>query len=179
MALDLLSNIAFSVASFLWLGFISSIPVFALVLIAWLANKIIAKPRKKYSWLARCFALSYIIILCIVAFAYFAPLISAGSQAAAIGSEPGDVAPNFLSETLPEWAFYIIRAFVIAFALALLIMPLALIGEFANEAIEKKFRLHKALCAYAATLLATFVAVAVIMLFPGIPAGIIYLVYFA
>ena len=48
MALDLLSNIAFSVASFLWLGFISSIPVFALVLIAWPAHKIIAKARAKY-----------------------------------------------------------------------------------------------------------------------------------
>src|SRR3989338_4509468 len=126
MALDLLSNIAFSVASFLWLGFISSIPVFALVLIAWLANKIIAKPRKKYSWLARCFALSYVIILCIVAFAYFAPLVSAGQQAASvIGSAPSDVADNFLTETLPEWIFYVLRTLVIAFALALLVMPLA------------------------------------------------------
>ena len=179
MVLDLFSNIAFSIATFLWLGFIASLPVSALVLVAWIAHKITAKPRKKYSWLARCFALSYIIILCIVAFAYFAPLISAGQQAAALGSEPGDVADNFLTETLPEWGFYVLRTLVIALALALLIMPLALIGQFANESIAKKFRLHRALCAYIATLLATLAASAVIMFFPGIPAGIIYLVYFA
>lgn len=180
MVLDLLSNIAFSVAGLVWLGLIASLPVFALVLIAWLLHRITTKPRKKYSWLARCFALSYIIILCIVAFAYFAPLISAGSQAASsIGSEPSEVADNLLTETLPGWGFYVFRTFLIAFALALLIMPLALAGQFANEAIAKKFGIHRALCAYAATLLATLAAVAVIMLFPGIPAGIIYLVYFA
>ncbi len=180
MVLDLLSNIAFSVAGFLWLGFVASLPVFALVLAAWLLHKLTSGPKKKYSWLARCFVLSYVIILCIVAFAYFAPLISAGSQAAsAIGSEPSDVADNFLTETLPELGFYVLRALAIAFALALLIMPLALLGEFANESIAKKFKIHGALGAYIATLIATLAATAVIMLFPGIPAGIIYLVYFA
>jgi len=176
MVLDFALNIVLSLAYALFGTFIAAIPIFVLVLVGWAIYKFTAKPKHKTSWIARTMAITYIIVFCIIAFAYFAPLLSAGSS---IGSEPSDIAPDLLTEILPEWAFYVLRTLAVALALALILLPLEFFGAFINEMLIKKYALHRLLSAFIATFLSTAAAMAVILLFPGIPAGIIYMVYFA
>ena len=182
MALDLLSNVVFSVVDFLKLAIMLAVPTYVFTAIgAWLKGKLCEK--FKLSWLKGAAASTFAVFFVLLTALYLFPYVSA------FGTETIGAVPEFAQATLDvvllQGVLLVVRLLLIAALLALLVLPLELAGSYALEALRAKY---PALNYYAALLVSVFAVslLAVFLLLFVIPpiiggdavTGLVYLVFF-
>ncbi|MBU1120465.1 hypothetical protein KJ660_01160 [Candidatus Micrarchaeota archaeon] len=177
MVLNLLVDIVFSLLDLIKGSFLLSIIVFALVLIGiFIQRKLIKK--FKLSWIKSSLISTFIIVFIFVFAMYVFPLALGFS-----GTDPG-ILPQGFEMTATEYLFLIgmalFKVILLSFILTVFLLPLQFVGLFAMDFLKKKYSLpfiaNVFFAVFCSTLVGSFI---VIYLFPWIPTGIVYLLYFA
>lgn len=194
---DLLSGLLLSLPPLLTGAFSYAIIAAVFVIIGYAVFKLIEK-RYKASWIIKAFAVTCIISIAVILFLYYYPSVIASSQYS-LGAIPEEVAPTFAEEAT-EAILIFLRNILIALALAVILMPLELIGLAINDSIlgrlgspgkgakgkgtkdrgaKTQKTPHILIAAAIAIYLSTLIAAIILLLFPGILPGILYMIYFA
>lgn len=177
MVQNFLLDVVFSLVDLIKGSFLLSIIVFALVLIGIFIQRKLIK-RFKLSWIKSSLISTFIIVLIFVFAMYVFPLAVGFSQ-----HDPG-ILPEGFEMTAGEYLFLIgtalFKILSLSFILTVFLLPLQFVGLFAMDFLKKKYSLPFLANVFFAVFCSTLVgAFIVIYLFPWIPTGIVYLLYFA
>lgn len=180
MALGIGYDLIFSLQGLLQGSAITALPVFILAIIGAALRRKLAG-RFRLSWLNSAFLATYILVL-IIAFAlYFTPLVASLGQ--------GYEVPLPFQEPLGFQALVLLavplRLALVCIALALLLMPLELIGSLVSDSLNQRFpKINYYLNSLASVFVAVFIAALLALwLLPevfGIDAitGVLYLLFY-
>jgi len=175
--MDLVISLLFSLLDFLKGAFIFSIPVFFVTFFGVFLFRFFSK-KYSLSWIKASFLSTYITVLLLVFFLYLFPFISALLEI------NYGVVPEQYGTSAAEWiflgAYTLLRLVLVAIVLALFVLLLEFAGLFVFEALRKRFPTFSyPASAFVGVFFSTAIASAVILWFPWILSGLIYLMYFA
>ncbi len=179
MPLQFIADIALAVVDLVRMSLIAAIPAFLLVLLGQRLDQYI-KDKYKLSWIVSAFAVSFVILVPIVFIAYLVPL-SMGF----LGSELSwETAPEFMQPTLIDVAMAVVATVVknllSALLFAILLMPLLFFGSFAEEALQKRFKLPKLANLFVSVFLTAALAwIVVLFVFPWVVTAVLWKLYWS
>ncbi len=176
MVVDLLVNVLASAFDFLRGSFLLSIPIFFLFLIGYFFSKKILE-RFKLSWIKKTFISIFFVFVLLILIFYVFPVIDA-----ALAVDLG-VIPEAYIMTLPEFlsvSLYLFGKMLIsAFVFSIFVLPLAFVGAFAFEYLDKKFKWNQYIKFFLSCFSSTAVGLFIVLfLIPWVIPGAIYFLYF-
>ena len=174
-----MADIALALVDLVRMSLIAAIPAFLLVLLGQRLNQYI-KDKYKLTWIVSAFAATFVVLIPIVFIAYLVPL-SLGF----LGSQLlWEAAPEFMQPTLLDHAMAIVatvlKNLLSALLFAILLMPLLFFGSFADETLQKRFKLPKLANLFVSVFLTAALAwIIVLFVFPWVVSAVLWKLYWS
>lgn len=182
MPLNFLLKLVFSIIDLLKGSIIFSIPAFVFTVAGVFIGKELMN-RYKLSWLLAALLSTFAITAVLVFIIYFTPVLSALGQDT-IGEIPAGLAPT-VNETVASAILIPLRLLFVSFLIALLFLPLEIIGSFIFEWLSSRYKkMNFYVRLYASVLSTVFISIAIILfalygvLGINIIAGVLYLIFY-
>ncbi len=172
-----MASIVESLAGVLYLlvgTLVFSIIVLALVWAAsWIRGKLL-KRFPKLSWIQSVFLSMLALVFILVFVLYFFPMASAPSNS--VLDQPPDEPQDVLGG-IANFLTQVARLLFVSLVFTILLVPLALLGDFVRQYVQKKRK--KWIALLIASWCCVLVTVLIWFLFPWIPAGLVYFWFYS